>query len=85
MQINCQNKNLIVKSLLKEWKSAANADLKGVSYVQIEGATGIKRQIIKNYLTLSGQKRFDAAIIETINEYRKVYRAFVQSLTIINE
>lgn len=72
---------MIVKQLLTEWKREANKDLKGVPYTQIADAISESSQVVKNYMTLSNQKRFDPAIIEKINQYRIVYKQKAKSLT----
>lgn len=72
---------MIIKQLLKEWKREANKDLKGVPYTQIADAIFESSQVVKNYMTLSNQKRFDPQIIEKINKYRVSYKEKVKALT----
>ncbi len=79
--INYQKENMIVKQLLTEWKREANKDLRGVPYTQIADAISESSQVVKNYMTLSNQKRFDPTIIEKINNYRIAYKQKAKSLT----
>jgi hypothetical protein len=72
---------MIVKQLLTEWKREANKDLRGVPYTQIADAVSESSQVIKNYMTLTNQKRFDPAIIEKINQYRLDYKEMAKALT----
>jgi hypothetical protein len=72
---------MIVKQHLSSWKREANKDLKGVPYTQIAEAIGESSQVVKNYMTLSNQKKFDPAIIEKINAYREGYKQKAASLT----
>jgi hypothetical protein len=75
---------MIVKQLLTNWKREANKDLKGVKYAQISEAIGESAQVVKNYMTLTNQKRFDPAIIEKINAFRVTYKQQAISLTNIS-
>lgn len=73
---------MIVKRLLTQWKEEAANDLEGVSLSQIAKATGISRAVLRNYLSLEGQKTFDPEIIEKINDFRREYKATAAALTI---
>jgi hypothetical protein len=66
--------------MLTGWQLAANEDLEGIPKAQIAEGIGESRQVVHNYLTLSGQKKFDLSIINKINEYRKKLREQTQAL-----
>lgn len=71
---------MIIKKLLKEWNRQINKDLEGVPAKQIAEATGLNRQTVKNYMTLTNQAKFDPEVIQKINAYRDEYTALAKSL-----
>ena len=71
---------MIIKKLLKDWNRQINKDLEGVPAQQISEATGLNRQTVKNYMTLTKQAKFDPEVIKKINAYRDSYKALAESL-----
>ncbi|SHL87560.1 hypothetical protein [Chitinophaga sp. CF418] len=72
---------MIIKKLLAEWHRTINEDLQGVPVAQIAEGTGLNRQTVKNYMTLSNQEKFDEKVILKINEYRNKYFETAKALT----